>query len=94
MVGKDVDIAIALVSKLMKIAQCYYVTGNHEAWIGQKFSVLEEKLLDEHVQILHDQVIVLERDGQTVQLVGLDDPDFTDRDSAIQQVCCKQGSTR
>lgn len=63
------DIAIALASKLMKIAQYYYVTANHEAWIGQKFSVVEDKLLDETVQILHDWVILLERDGQTKQLV-------------------------
>lgn len=53
-VGKDVDIAIALVDKLMQIAPCYYVTGNHEAWIDSKFSELEEKLLNENVQILLD----------------------------------------
>lgn len=63
------DIAITLASKLMKIAQYYYVTANHEAWIGQKFSVVEDILLDETVQILHDCVILLERDGQTKQLV-------------------------
>ena len=81
----NIDTAIALVSKLMKIAPCYYVTGNHEAWICSKFSELEEKLLDENVHILHDQVIKLEKGGQTVQIAGLDDPDFTDRDSALQQ---------
>lgn len=85
MVDKDVDIAIALVHQLMQIAPCYYVTGNHEAWIGSKFSELEEKLLDENVHILHDQVIKLEKGGQTVQIAGLDDPDFTDRDYALQQ---------
>lgn len=37
----DIDVAITLVQKLMKIAPCYYVTGNHEAWIGQRFSELE-----------------------------------------------------
>ena len=80
-----IDTAIALVHKLMQIAPCYYVTGNHEAWIGSKFSELEEKLLDENVHILHDQVIKLEKGGQTVQIAGLDDPDFTDRDYALQQ---------
>lgn len=81
----NIDTATALVHKLMQIAPCYYVTGNHEAWIGSKFSELEEKLLDENVNILHNQVIILEKGGQTVQLAGLDDPDFTDRDSAVQQ---------
>lgn len=90
MVGKDVDIAIALVSKLMQIAPCYYVTGNHEAWIDSKFSELEEKLLNENVQILHDQVIKLEKGGQTVQIVGLDDPDFKTETMRFNKVCFKQ----
>lgn len=30
-----------------------------------------------------------ERDGQTVHLAGLDDPDFTDRDSVLQQSMLK-----
>lgn len=81
----DIDTAIALAHKLMQIAPCYYVTGNHEAWIGRQFSELEERLLAENVQILHDQVIQLGKDGQTIQLAGLDDPDFTNRDTAVQQ---------
>lgn len=81
----DIETAVALVHRLMQIAPCYYITGNHEAWIGPRFSELEEKLLAEDVQILHDQVIQLEKDGQTIQLVGLDDPDFSERDSTVQQ---------
>lgn len=69
----------------MQIAPCYYVTDNNEAWIGSKFSELEEKLLDKNVHILHDQAIKLEKGVQTVQLAGLDDPDFTVRNSALQQ---------
>ena len=81
----DTETAIALVHKLMQIAPCYYVTGNHEAWIGKQFSELEEMLFAENVQILHDEVIQLEKNGQTIQLAGLDDPDFTERDTAVQQ---------
>lgn len=81
----DMETAIALVHELMQIAPCYYVTGNHEAWIGKQFSELEEMLLAENVQILHDEVIRLEKNGQTIQLAGLDDPDFTERDTAVQQ---------
>ena len=79
------ETAIALVHKLMQIAPCYYVTGNHEAWIGTQFSELEKMLFAENVQILHDEVIRLEKDGQTIQLAGLDDPDFTERDTAVKQ---------
>ncbi len=85
----DLETAIALVHKLMQIAPCYYITGNHEAWIGERFSVLEEMLVAENVRILHDEVILLEKGGQTVQLAGLDDPDFTERDTAVQQSVIK-----
>lgn len=80
----DIDVAITLVQKLMKIAPCYYVTGNHEAWIGQRFSELERKLLDEKVEVLRDRVIQLEKDQQSIQIAGVDDPDFADRDRSIQ----------
>lgn len=81
----DIDIAIKLINKLMKIAPCYYVTGNHEAWIGTQYQELEEKLMSEGVIILHDSVDLLHKNGDTVQIAGLDDPDFTDRDTAIQE---------
>lgn len=81
----DIETATALVHKLTQIAPCYYVTGNHEAWVGTKFKELEEKLIAESVQILRDKVIQLEKGNQTIQLAGLDDPDFTDRDSIVQQ---------
>ena len=80
----DIDTAVSLLRQLVQIAPCYYVTGNHEAWIGPQYARLEEKLLAEEVYILHDQVVSIEKDGQSLQLAGLDDPDFTDRDSAVQ----------
>ena len=81
----DIEAAAALLHELMKTAPCYYVPGNHEARIGRQFSELEERLLAENVVILHDRVIPLEKDGQMIQLAGLDDPAFTDRDAAVQQ---------
>lgn len=78
----DIDTSVALIHRLMRIAPCYYVTGNHEARIGALFSELEERLLAENVQILHDQAVQLEKDGQTIQIIGLDDPAFTERDNA------------
>lgn len=81
----DLNIAVSLVHELMQIAPCYYVTGNHEAWIGRRFLELEERLLAENVQILHDRVIELEKDGQMIQLAGLEDPDFIERDSALHE---------
>lgn len=74
----DIDIAIRFITNIVDIAPCYYVTGNHEAWLGEDYSVLEDAMTDAGVTVLHDETIKLERDGQTIQLIGLDDPDFSD----------------
>ena len=80
----DVEIAIQLASQLTEIAPCYYVTGNHEAWIDEQYYELEKGLIGENVVILHDDVIQLIKDSETIQIAGLDDPDFTERDTYIQ----------
>jgi predicted MPP superfamily phosphohydrolase len=81
----DIEVAINLVSELMAIAPCYYVTGNHEAWITGQYALLEEGLLKEGVRVLHDEVVLLTENGQSIQLAGVDDPDFTDRSDYIQE---------
>lgn len=81
----DIDIAIQFVSQLTEIAPCYYVTGNHEAWIKEQYTELEKGLIAEDVVVLHDSVIQMNRGSETIQISGLDDPDFTDRDIYIQE---------
>lgn len=81
----DIEIAEKLVKSLAEIAPCYYVTGNHEAWLGEQYQELEKILLDNSVVILHDRSVTLTNNNETIQLVGLDDPDFTDRDSTVHQ---------
>lgn len=81
----DIEIAENLVKKLVEIAPCYYVTGNHEAWIGEQYQELEEKLLDIGVVIFHDNTEQVAKNNEIIQFAGLDDPDFTDRDSSIQE---------
>lgn len=81
----DIATAEALVKELVKIAPCYYVTGNHEAWLGEKYNRLEKILLDASVTVLRDKTVNLTENNQTIQLAGLDDPDFSDRASYNQQ---------
>lgn len=80
----DIEIARELIHELVEIAPCYYVTGNHESWIGEQYQKLEKILLDEAVVILHNESVLLTKNNESIQLAGLDDPDFADVGSAIR----------
>ena len=77
----DIDTALSFVRQAAKIAPSYYVTGNHEAWLVNPYAELESQLLEAGVTVLHDKVISLSKDEDSIQLIGLDDPDFTDGSS-------------
>lgn len=81
----NIEIAEQLVHHLVEIAPCYYVTGNHEAWLGEQYQELENILLAESVVVIRDKSVQLTKNNETIQIVGLDDPNFTDRDPSIQQ---------
>lgn len=58
---------------LSAIAPTYYVTGNHEWAIGE-VPRLKETLAAHGVTVLSNQFLPLEREGETVILAGIDDP--------------------
>ena len=74
-----IEVARRLVQELVKIAPCYYVTGNHEAALEEQYAELEQTLQDAGVTILHNRAVPITRNGETIQLVGLDDPYYMDR---------------
>ena len=73
----DISIAEELIDQIVDIAPCYYVTGNHEAWIGTEYQETEKMLLDKGVIVLHDETVKLVRDDGSIQIAGLDDPAFS-----------------
>lgn len=70
----DFETALAFVEKAMEIAPCYYVPGNHESRIAA-YPLLEEELKELGVIVLKEAVL-LERGGETIRLLGVDDPTF------------------
>ena len=63
--------------KAVEIAPCYYVTGNHEMRVPDAFATLLAGLEEAGVTVLRNQSLELEKDGDTITLLGVDDPDFT-----------------
>ncbi len=72
----DVEVAARFVEQAVQIAPVYYVTGNHESRIPQAYAQLKERMQAAGVQILSDRALYWEREGERVQLIGLDDPSF------------------
>jgi hypothetical protein len=58
---------------LSSIAPTYYVTGNHE-WAAGDVPELKGALEAQGVTVLSNQFVALERNGNTLVLAGIDDP--------------------
>ena len=73
----DIDIVLHFAEKAVEIAPCYYVSGNHESLIGEDYERLKSGLIERNITVLSDEKIVLERGGETVSLIGVNDPGFS-----------------
>ena len=70
-----VDVALKFAQNAMQIAPCYYVTGNHEARVTE-YSELKEGLTALGVVVLEDTHTKVELDGESITLLGVNDPSF------------------
>ena len=71
--GPAAGYAETVAAGLTAIAPTYYVTGNHEWGIGD-VPELKETLTAHGVTVLSNQFTTLERNGDTLVLAGIDDP--------------------
>lgn len=74
--SRDVKIAVNTLEQAMKTAPVYYVTGNHEARISSLYQRLERQMKAMGVRVLRSESAFLERKGQKMQIIGMDDPAF------------------
>jgi hypothetical protein len=69
----QLEMVPALAQGLSAIAPTYYVTGNHE-WAVKCVSELKQLLGDCGVRVLSNEYELWERDGATLAIAGVDDP--------------------
>lgn len=81
----DVETALDFAEGTSKIAPTYYVTGNHEASSSQ-YMALKDGLEAVSVTVLEDCMIHLNREGVSIALLGLADPNFTIRGDLFNEV--------
>ena len=71
----NVEIALQFAQEAMKIAPCYYVSGNHEARVNE-YEELKTGLISAGVIILEDTQTEISIEEQTITLIGVNDPSF------------------
>lgn len=69
------EISYNFVSQALKIAPCYYVTGNHEARFTE-FDTLMAQLTEMGVIVLDDLSVEYTLGNQVIHIAGINDPSF------------------
>ena len=71
----DIEIALDFARLAIKLAPVYYVSGNHEARV-REYEDLKMGLAEAGVVILENQNVQITREGESITLMGIDDPSF------------------
>ena len=71
----DIEIALDFAGKAAQIAPVYYVSGNHEARVPE-YEELKMGLTEAGVTVLENQKVQITRDGESITLMGIQDPSF------------------
>ena len=71
----DIEVALQFVREAVKIAPCYYVTGNHEARISE-YDELKEAMEAAGVTVLEDAQTDISLTGEFIRLIGVNDPSY------------------
>ena len=71
----DIEVALQFIREAVKIAPCYYVTGNHEARVNE-YGELKAGMEAAGVTVLEDAKFKISIDGETIMLIGINDPSY------------------
>ena len=71
----NIAVALAFAEEAVKIAPCYYVSGNHEARVPE-YRKLKAGLEATGVTVLDDAQVEIEISGKSITIIGVNDPSF------------------
>ena len=71
----DIEVALQFIREAVKIAPCYYVTGNHEARVNE-YGELKARMEAAGVTVLEDVRTEISMEGETITLIGVNDPSY------------------
>lgn len=73
----DIDVTLSFAEEITEIAPVYFVTGNHDVKVVGRDKLLEG-LKKAGVTVLRNQKTEIEKSGEKINLLGIDDPKFLD----------------
>ena len=71
----NIAVALAFAEEAVRIAPCYYVSGNHEARVPE-YRELKAGLEAAGVTVLDDARVEIEISGNSITIIGVNDPSF------------------
>lgn len=71
----NIAVALAFAEEAVRIAPCYYVSGNHEARVPE-YRELKAGLEAAGVTVLDDARVEIEISGKSITVIGINDPSF------------------
>ncbi|MFR4000305.1 MAG: metallophosphoesterase [Christensenellales bacterium] len=71
----NIAVALAFAEEAVRIAPCYYVSGNHEARVPE-YRELKAGLEAAGVTVLDDARVEIEISGKSITIIGVNDPSF------------------
>ena len=72
----DPETVIAFATEAISIAPIYFSPGNHEFRVPEAYQQVKDAFYDLGVTILENESTLVKKDGQSILLTGLTDPDF------------------
>ncbi len=82
--GSDNEKVMQFMEDALQITPCYFVTGNHEAYLDSAiYRSYEERMEAMGIRILHGEEVKLARGSATISLLGIDDPTFASKYGGI-----------
>ena len=71
----NIEVALQFICEAVKIAPCYYVTGNHEARVNE-YGELKTEMEAAGVTVLEDIQAEISMEGEFIVLIGVNDPSY------------------
>jgi predicted MPP superfamily phosphohydrolase len=87
------DKAWELIEGIVMKYPCYYVTGNHE-WRTKDVVNIKNKLRDYGVFVLEGDVLTFEKNGESIKICGVDDPNAGEEKFITQLESCNEQITK